>query len=159
MLRDGASAYVNWGRLPYGVTTFADSDASTFRTVAWAHGTSGHNRQCAPSNSQQLYYEWEDPFYYASHGYAVTATDYAGLGTDIPTGFQYEAGFLHAAYVAFSLVAARKMIGHLLSDEWAGGVTAWRVNERLAMPGQDDLKKTGKFLGAMTAAPRYARWN
>ncbi|KAK7957922.1 hypothetical protein PG988_012770 [Apiospora saccharicola] len=59
------------------------------------------------------------PFYYASHGYAVITPDYAGQGTDIPGDFQYEAGFLHAADVAYYLVAARKMIGHLLSGEWA----------------------------------------
>ncbi|KAK7976794.1 secretory lipase [Apiospora arundinis] len=151
-----ASAFV---LLPYGMKTFADPDATTFKTVAWAHGTAGHARQCAPSNSQKLYYEWEAPFYYASHGYAVVAADYAGLGTDIPGGFQYEAGFLHAADVAYSMVAARKVIGHLLSEEWAvlghseGGMTAWRVNERLAMPGQEELLKAGKFLGAVAAAP------
>lgn len=139
--------------------TFAQHDASVFRTVAWAHGTAGHARQCAPSSSQNLYYEWEVPFYYASHGYAVIAPDYAGQGTDIPSSFQYEAGFLHAAGVAYSLVAARKMIGHLLSDEWAvlghseGGMTAWRVNERLVMEGQEDLLKAGNFLGAVAAAP------
>ncbi|KAK8128821.1 hypothetical protein PG984_009929 [Apiospora sp. TS-2023a] len=32
-------------------------------------------------------------------------------------------------------------------------MTAWRVNERLAMEGQDELKKAGKFLGAVAAAP------
>lgn len=71
----------------------------------------------------------------------------------------YEAGFLHTADVAYGLIAARKVIGDLLSDEWVvvghseGGMTAWRTNERLAMPGQEALLKAGKFLGAVANAP------
>ncbi|TLD12069.1 uncharacterized protein PgNI_03604 [Pyricularia grisea] len=141
--------------LPYSIPDGRDK----FRTVAWAHGTAGNGRKCAPSNNQRLDYSWLAPFLYASHGYAVVGTDYAGLGVEIPTTFQYEAGHLHAADVAYSVVAARKMVGHLLTDEWVvaghseGGMTAWRTNERLAMPGQDGLLKAGRFLGAASIAP------
>ncbi|KAK7990693.1 hypothetical protein PG990_014973 [Apiospora arundinis] len=130
-----------------------------YRTLAWTHGTAGRIRQCAPSNNQQLYYEWMGPFFHASQGYAVVAPDYAGQGTEIKAGFHYEAGYMHAADVAYALVAARKVIGHLLTDEWAvvghseGGMTAWRTNERLAMPGQEELLKAGKFLGSVAGAP------
>jgi alpha-beta hydrolase superfamily lysophospholipase len=71
----------------------------------------------------------------------------------------YEAGYLHAADVAYGLIAARKVIGDLLSEEWVvighseGGMTAWRTNERLAMPNQDELLKAGKFLGAVANSP------
>ena len=49
--------------------------------IAWAHGFTGASRQCAPSLLRNLYY---GSFFsmYVSLGYAVVATDYAGLGTD-----------------------------------------------------------------------------
>ncbi|KAK0388240.1 hypothetical protein NLU13_4485 [Sarocladium strictum] len=150
-----ASAFV---LLPFSAQT-PGCNSKVFKTLAWAHGTAGRSRQCAPSNQKDLYYGWMAPLFYAANGYAVIATDFAGQGTDIPGGFRYEAGYLHAADVAYSLVAARKRIGNILSDEWVvaghseGGMTAWRTNERLAMPGQEELLKAGKFLGAVAAAP------
>jgi alpha-beta hydrolase superfamily lysophospholipase len=130
-----------------------------FNTAVWTHGTAGRIRNCAPSNHKDLYYEWQGPYALATAGYAVIAPDYAGQGSDIPQGFMYEAGYLHAADVAYGLIAARKAIGDLLSDEWVvvghseGGMTAWRTNERLAMPGQEELLKAGKFLGAVANSP------
>jgi alpha-beta hydrolase superfamily lysophospholipase len=128
-------------------------------TLVWTHGTAGRIRNCAPSNHKDLYYEWQGPYALAQAGYAVIAPDYAGQGSDIPQGFMYEAGFLHAADAAFGLIAARKTMGNLLSEEWVvvghseGGMTAWRTNERLAMPDQDALLKAGKFLGAVAVSP------
>jgi pimeloyl-ACP methyl ester carboxylesterase len=51
--------------------------------IAWAHDFMGSARQCAPSLSRNLN---EGPLIsmYASIGYAVVATDYAGLGTGSP---------------------------------------------------------------------------
>ncbi|PSN73812.1 hypothetical protein BS50DRAFT_595373 [Corynespora cassiicola Philippines] len=112
-----------------------------------------------PFNTLVLYYEWQGPFALAMAGYAVVAPDYAGQGSDIPQGFMYEAGYLHAADAAYSLIAARKVIGNLLSEEWMvighseGGLTAWRTNERLAMADQEELLKAGTFLGAVAEAP------
>lgn len=151
-----ASAFV---LLPYWQGIWSAPNASKFNTVVWAHGTAGRARQCAPSNNQQLYYGWEAPFFLASSGYAVVAPDYAGLGSMVPGEFHYEAGFIHAADVAYSLVAARSVLGNILSDEWIvaghseGGMTAWRTNERLAMADQDALLKAGKLIGAVSAAP------
>ncbi|KAI5925650.1 Alpha/Beta hydrolase protein [Camillea tinctor] len=125
------------------------------RTVVWTHGTAGGTRQCAPSNHKTLYYEWEGPFALAQSGFLVIAPDYAGQGSDIPQGFMYESGALHAGDVSFGLQAARKALGNLMSKEWVvighseGGMTAWRVNEREARPG----KATGGFIGAVSGAP------
>lgn len=147
-----ASAFV---LLPYSKP---DCD-KPFNTAVWTHGTAGRIRTCAPSNHKDLYYEWQGPYALATAGYAVIAPDYAGQGSDIPQGFMYEAGYLHAADVAYGLIAARKAIGDLLSEEWVvvghseGGMTAWRTNERLAMSGQDELLKAGKFLGAVANSP------
>jgi alpha-beta hydrolase superfamily lysophospholipase len=128
-------------------------------TLVWTHGTAGRIRNCAPSNHKDLYYEWQGPYSLAQAGYAVVAPDYAGQGSDIPQGFMYESGFLHAADVAYSLVAARTMTGDLLSNEYVvvghseGGMTAWRTNERLAMPDQEELLKAGTFLGSVANSP------
>jgi pimeloyl-ACP methyl ester carboxylesterase len=106
-----------------------------------------------------LYYEWSGLYPLALAGYAVVAPDYSGQGSDIPQGFMYETGYLHAADVAYGLIAARKVIGDLLSEEYVvvghseGGMTAWRTNERLAMPDQEELLKAGKFLGSVANSP------
>lgn len=106
-----------------------------------------------------MYYNWGGPFYLAELGYAIIAPDYSGQGSDLPQGFMYEAGFLHAADVAYSVIAAKKVLGHLLGDKWAvfghseGGMTAWRTAERLALPGEERLQEAGEFIGAIAAAP------
>ncbi|GKU08723.1 unnamed protein product [Fusarium langsethiae] len=126
-----------------------------FRTVVWTHGTAGGTRQCAPSNHRALYYEWEGPFALSQQGYVVIAPDYTGQGSDIPQGFMYEAGALHAADVSFGLKAARTVLGDRITQEWVvvghseGGLSAWRTCEREAKPG----KATGGFLGAVALAP------
>lgn len=68
-----ASAYILW---PYGST----QDSSKFKVVAWAHGTTGGFAPCAPSNYQNLQYNFQVPFALALDGYAVIAPDYDGLG-------------------------------------------------------------------------------
>ena len=50
--------------------------------LAWSHGTSGVARICAPSLMKSLFYNWEGLYEYVTLGYAVVATDYAGLGTE-----------------------------------------------------------------------------
>ncbi|GME46495.1 hypothetical protein EKO04_002272 [Neofusicoccum parvum] len=158
-----ASAFV---LLPYSPVTAADDSNETntttpFNTVVFTHGTAGRIRNCAPSNHRGLYYEWEGPLALASAGFAVVAPDYAGLGTEIAQGFMYEAGFAHAADAALALAAARaSAVGPLLSAGWVvaghseGGMTAWRVNERLAMADQAPLRaRAGVLLGAVAGAP------
>ncbi|KAJ4129201.1 hypothetical protein NW768_007736 [Fusarium equiseti] len=126
-----------------------------FRTIVWTHGTAGNGRNCAPSNHRGLYYEWQGPFALVQQGYVVIAPDYAGQGSDIPQGFMYESGALHAADASFGLQAARTALGKTITKEWVivghseGGMTAWRTDEREAMEG----KATGGFLGAVALAP------
>lgn len=88
--------------------------SSTPRPVlAWAHGTVGMGDACAPSRT-------EDPINYISwvgtamqNGWVVTATDYAGLGTEGTEG--YLVGNNEAHDVINSVRAARNM-----SDSQAG---------------------------------------
>lgn len=148
-----------WVLLPFHRTLPTPGEPGRLRTVVWTHGTAGRSRLCSTTNNRGLYYDWKAPFILAESGYAVIAPDYAGQGSDIPQGFMYEAGFPHAADVAYSVMAARKAIGGLLSDKWAvyghseGGMTAWRTNERLALPGQERLRAAGQLIGAVAAAP------
>jgi pimeloyl-ACP methyl ester carboxylesterase len=148
-----------WVLLPFHHTLSTPGEPERLRTVVWTHGTAGRSRLCSTTNNKGLYYDWKAPFILAESGYAVIAPDYAGQGSDIPQGFMYEAGFLHAADVAYSVIAARKAIGGILSEKWAvyghseGGMTAWRTNERLAQSGQERLQKAGQFIGAVAAAP------
>ena len=62
--------------LPYG-----NPPKDGWPLIAWSHGTSGVARACAPSLMKSLFYNWEGLYEYVSLGYAVVATDYAGLGT------------------------------------------------------------------------------
>ncbi|KJZ70246.1 hypothetical protein HIM_10360 [Hirsutella minnesotensis 3608] len=104
-----------------------------FRLVAWAHGTSGLFRGCAPSNGPGLfdYGTWQP---LVSRGYAVVATDYAGLGND-HTLHKYGSFRTHAADVYYSAVAARNVFGHALTREWMsaghsqGGGAVWKLAE------------------------------
>jgi hypothetical protein len=54
--------------------------------IAWAHGSTGVARACAPSLMRNV---GHGPFLsmYVNLGYAVVATDYAGLGTDFRNAF------------------------------------------------------------------------
>ncbi|KAK8868971.1 Alpha/Beta hydrolase protein [Apiospora arundinis] len=140
------------------------------RTLAWAHGTAGISPVCAPSNHKALYYDWSAVFSYVQLGYAVVAPDYAGLGSTTPRGFQYCAGWTHAADMAFSVVAARQRVGAVLTDDWAavgqseGGMTTWRLNQRLAVEAEEcvgdktnatkpSLARAGRFVGSVAIAP------
>lgn len=43
-------------------------------TVAWAHGTAGGMRQCAPLNHRGLYYSWEGPLHAGTTGICSRGT-------------------------------------------------------------------------------------
>ena len=74
--------------------------------VAWAHGTSGVAQSCAPSQSNQLFPSIAGLNAMLANGYAVVATDYAGLGT--PGPHPYLAGDGAAYSVLDSIRAARE---------------------------------------------------
>ena len=56
--------------------------------IAWAHGTSGVARMCAPSLMKDVEYGSEGLMPMVAAGFAGIATDYAGLGT--PGAHQYD---------------------------------------------------------------------
>lgn len=104
---------------------------SGWPVIAWAHDLNGVARQCAPSLARNLEH---GPFLsmYVSLGYAVVATDYAGLGTDFRNAFlDIES---NARDVIYSIPAARRAVPEL-GSEWIamgygdGGLTVARIGE------------------------------
>lgn len=86
-----------------------------FPLLAYAHGTIGIYRGCAPSSSPELfdYSTWTT---LTTRGYAIVATDYAGLGNNY-TAHKYVNFAAHANDIYYSVVAARKAFGSILTHE------------------------------------------
>src|ERR1035438_8381266 len=100
--------------------------------LAWAHGATGVARSCAPSLMRNL---GHGPFLamYVNLGYAVVATDYAGLGTNFPNAFLD--GPSNAIDVINSIPAARAAVPQLgarwiVMGEAEGGLAAVAVAEK-----------------------------
>lgn len=109
------------------------SSASQFPLVAFAHGTIGVYRGCAPSTSPTLFdYTTWGPL--LIRGYAVVATDYASLGNNFTT-HKYCSYIDHANDVYYSVQAARVAFPGVLTDEWMslghsqGAGTVWKLSE------------------------------
>ncbi|WP_084384796.1 alpha/beta hydrolase [Novosphingobium naphthalenivorans] len=66
-----------------GIVFFPKGKApkSGWPVIAWAHGTTGIADVCAPSVLPRSPRDAEFLGYWLDHGYAIVATDYAGLGT------------------------------------------------------------------------------
>jgi pimeloyl-ACP methyl ester carboxylesterase len=101
--------------------------------IAWAHGTNGVARICAPSLMKDVAYGDEGLMPMVAAGFAVVATDYAGLGT--PGAHQYLNKIPQASDVIYSIPAARQAV-HGLGKKWVaighsqGGIAVWGVAER-----------------------------
>jgi pimeloyl-ACP methyl ester carboxylesterase len=117
--------------------------------IAWAHGTSGVARACAPSAMKDVYYGDEGLMPMVAAGFAVVATDYHGLGTDGP--HQYVNKVAQARDVVYSIPAARSAV-RPLGPKWVvdghsqGGLAAFGVAEA-----EHDLKDPD-YLGAVSVA-------
>lgn len=100
--------------------------------IVWAHGTSGVARMCAPSLMKDVEYGSEGLMPMVAAGFAVVATDYAGLGT--PGAHQYDNKIAQANDVVYSVPAARAAVP-ALGRRWVaighsqGGVAVWGVAE------------------------------
>ena len=80
--------------------------------IAWAHGTSGVARQCAPSLMRDLEYADEGLKAMLASGFAVVAPDYAGLGT--PGAHEYDNKIAQANDVVYAVPAARAAVSRLI---------------------------------------------
>lgn len=87
-----------------------------FPVIAWAHGTVGLGDDCTPSALPRTARDDEYLSHWLHEGYAVVASDYAGLGT--PGLMSYLNSVTTAHGVIDSVIAAHDM-GLPLSPEWA----------------------------------------
>lgn len=99
-----------------GVVFFPDQKPPVggWPIIAWAHEANSVARQCAPSLSRIFPH---GPFLamYVNLGYAVVATDYAGLGTAAPYAFSDMQS--NANDVIYSIPAARTALPQL-APQW-----------------------------------------
>jgi pimeloyl-ACP methyl ester carboxylesterase len=104
--------------------------------IAWAHEFTGAARQCAPSLVTNLN---DGPLLsmYVGLGFAVVASDYAGLGTDFPHAALDMRG--NALDVLYAIPAARAALSQL-GSKWLvagysqGGLVAVGVAEAASQP-------------------------
>ncbi len=132
--------------VPYG-----KPPAGGWPLLAWSHGTSGVAASCAPSLMKSLFYDWEGLYAYVSMGYAVVATDYAGLGT--PGKHAYLDHLSNATDVIHSVPAARAAVPSL-GRRWIvvghsqGGLSSIGVAELQARIRDPDFLGTVSLAGA-----------
>jgi pimeloyl-ACP methyl ester carboxylesterase len=123
--------------------------AGGWPVIAWAHGTSGVARMCAPSLEKDMEYGEEGLMPMVRAGFAVVATDYHGLGTQGP--HEYINKTAQARDVIYSVLAARTAVP-ALGRRWVvighsqGGLAAWSVAEMQATIKDPD------YLGAISVA-------
>lgn len=79
--------------------------------IAWAHGTSGADRKCAISRTAMGFAMYRVLNAHLKNGYAIVATDYAGLGSDSEVAYMDRIG--NAWDVIYSVKAAKKAVGSL----------------------------------------------
>ncbi|MGN7702280.1 lipase family protein [Cellulosimicrobium sp. 22601] len=102
-----------------GIVVVPDSlrDDAAPPVIAWAHGTTGYARGCAPSVLAEpfesgAFFLLDDVL---AHGWALVATDYVGLGTDGP--HPYLVGQGEARSVLDAVRAARELDGATLGEQ------------------------------------------
>jgi hypothetical protein len=104
-----------------GVVLYPDKKAPRggWPLIAWAHPVNGVARDCAPSLTRNLQH---GPYLsmYVNLGYAVVATDYAGLGTAFRNAFSDMQS--NAKDVIYSIPAARAAVPQLDSRWIAVGM-------------------------------------
>jgi hypothetical protein len=116
-----------------GVVLYPDAKAPAagWPILAWGHALNGLARQCAPSLTRNVQH---GPFLsmYVNLGYAVVATDYAGLGTSSRNAFSDMRS--NANDLIYSVPAARAALKQL-SSRWIaigiglGGLASVGVSE------------------------------
>ncbi|CAM1511791.1 Fc.00g093040.m01.CDS01 [Cosmosporella sp. VM-42] len=145
------SAFILW---PYTNR----NGASRTPLVSWGHGTAGIFAECAPSHIRNLLYQFSAPFELALSGFAVVASDYAGLGVPFypdgtPIVHQYvgspAAGndMLYAAQAAYSAFPNQLTKEYVVMGHSQGGGAAWAAAQ------QQVKEKVPGYLGTIAISP------
>lgn len=130
--------------LPQGVPP-----AGGWPVIAWAHGTAGVAKLCAPSAMKDVYYGSEGLYDMLEARFAVVAPDYSGLGAGGPHQYVDKSAQVHDMVNA--IPAARAAVP-ALGRKWVvdghsqGGFAAWGVAEAQARLADPD------YLGAVSVA-------
>src|ERR1700738_4057215 len=130
--------------IPYG-----RPPAGGWPLLAWSHGTSGVARVCAPSLMKSLFYNWEGLYEYVLMGYAVVATDYAGLGTE--GRHAYLDMLSNGTDVINSIPAARAAVP-MLSETWLAAGPSQGGLSSLGVAELEGAVKDPNFLGTVALA-------
>lgn len=125
---------------PYG-----KAPAGGWPVIAWAHAANGVARQCAPSLARNLQH---GPFLamYVKLGYAVVATDYAGLGAASRNAFADAQS--NAINVIDSVPAARAAVPGL-SAKWVAVGTAEGGSVAVAVDERERELRDANYLGSV----------
>lgn len=106
----------------------------TFKTVVWAHGTTGLADQCAPSANREVFWPEARQAVVAllARGHTVAAPDYPGLGT--PAAHPYLVGGSEARSIidiakAARLLDARLTVQYAIDGHSQGGQGALFAGE------------------------------
>lgn len=159
-----ASAFILW---PFTLRQSADDEASSqskAKAVLWCHGTSGFFQSQAPSAHRSLWYANTVPFTIAQAGYAVIASDYAGLGvskswdgSEIP--HQYLASPAGAQDSLYAMRAAMSAFPQSFSGDFVtmghsqGGGVAWAVAEALHEKKSEFADLVDGYKGTIAGSP------
>lgn len=128
-----------------------DAPPGGWPIVAYGHGTSGIQEECAPSLSKDIFGAAEVIAAYIKMGYAVAAADYQGLGE--PGGHPYLDAKTAGLNVIDSVRALRKVSPNV-STKWAafggsqGGAAVWAANEQTSTYAPDL-----SLVGSVSLAP------
>ncbi|UNI16934.1 hypothetical protein JDV02_003316 [Purpureocillium takamizusanense] len=157
------SAYILWPYHPR--RSLAARLNGSIPLVSWGHGSVGSVPECGPSHIRNLWNQFSAPYELALAGYAVVATDYAGLGVPwfprndsdglygVNITHQFGASAAAGNDVLYAAQAAHAAFPDLLTRDFVvvghsqGGGAAWAAAERqltAQVPG---------YLGAVAAAP------
>ncbi|KAF7563286.1 hypothetical protein G7046_g842 [Stylonectria norvegica] len=146
-----ASAFILW---PY----LNRNGASKAPLVSWGHGTSGIFAECGPSHIRNLWYQFSAPYELALSGFAVVASDYAGLGVPFyqdgkPITHQYVASpaagndILYAAQAAYAAFPSQLTREFVAMGHSQGGGAAWAAAQ------QQVKANVPGYLGAIAISP------
>ncbi|WP_194820283.1 lipase family protein [Nocardia sp. XZ_19_385] len=123
-----------------------------WRVVSWGHGTSGMSQGCAPNlmgGHADSHDETPQMSDYLAQGYAVTATDYIGLGA--PGVYEYLAGRAEG-HAMLDIVRAGHRLDAELSDSYAlaghsigGHAALYAAHLSAAYAPELDLRGTAAF--------------
>ena len=116
--------------------------------IAWEHELNGVARDCAPSLARNL---GDGPVLamYVQLGYAVVATDYAGLGTNFRNAFADSPS--NALDVIHSVAAARQALPQL-SSRWVAVGTDEGGNAVVTVAEMEHQIEGSNYIGGITIA-------